>query len=224
MMNIVQFQTTEEFVRSAVSWISGAIGELVATQETVRIGLSGGSTPKPVYTMLATEQSIPWEKIRFFLLDERYVPADHKDSNQRMIKETLITRQAASASFIAPDTTLPIDESITDYAQKLKAYSKPDIVILGMGDDGHIASLFPPLPPEAFGLAKVIKTHTDHFAVRDRISVTLPMVLASSRRLFLISGEKKLALLKKMQADSEDVSLYPAQYLFDDRSTWFVGP
>lgn len=223
-MNIVHFATTEEFVRAAVSWISGAIGEVASTQDTVRIGLSGGSTPKPVYTMLATDQSVPWEKTAFFLLDERYVPAEDPDSNQRMVRETLLTRQASNAQFVAPDTTLPIDDAVRDYEQKIREYAKPDFVIIGMGDDGHVASLFPPLAPEAFGGEKVMKTQTDHFAVRDRISVTLPILLESSRRLFLISGEKKRALLKKMQSDTEDVSLYPAQYLFDDRSTWIVGP
>jgi 6-phosphogluconolactonase len=224
MMNIVRFATTEEFVRSAVTWISGVIAETASSQETVRIGLCGGSTPIPVYTMLATDKNLPWEKTTFFLLDERYVARDNADSNQRMIRDTLLTRQGARAHFIAPDTTLTLDASVDEYTQQLKDYAKPDLVIIGMGDDGHIVSLFPPLPPEAFGLNTVLKTQTNAYAVRDRISVGFPILLQSSRRLFLISGEKKRALLKKMQSESEDVSLYPAQYLFDDRSTWFVGP
>lgn len=223
-MDISTFDTTEEFVRASVSWIAGTLATELATKKSVHVGLCGGSTPKPVYTMLATDQRVPWENVTFFLLDERYVPADHADSNTRMIKETLLTREAASAACIAPDTSLPLDACIADYEKKLQVCHTPDLVIIGMGDDGHITSLFPPVPPEAFGPAKVIHTQTDRFAVKDRISTTFPILLQSTKRLFLITGEKKKALLQKMQREAEDVSLYPAQYLFDERSTWMVGP
>jgi len=158
------------------------------------------------------------------LLDERHVPADHEDSNLRMIKETLLTREAASAMCIAPDTSLPLAECVQDYEQKLHGMTSSDLVIIGMGDDGHITSLFPPVSAEAFGPQHVIHTQTERFAVRDRISTTFPILLQATRRLFLITGEKKAELLKKMQCDAEDVSLYPAQYLFDERTTWMVGP
>jgi 6-phosphogluconolactonase/glucosamine-6-phosphate isomerase/deaminase len=72
-------------------------------------------------------------------------------------------------------------------------------------------------------MSTVIHTTTDRFAVHDRISTTLPFLLKAKKRLFLISGEKKNTLLKKMQSEMEDASLYPAQYLFDDRTTWMVG-
>jgi 6-phosphogluconolactonase/glucosamine-6-phosphate isomerase/deaminase len=140
-----------------------------------------------------------------------------------MIRETLLTRAGGEATLLAPETSLPLDACVGAYEKQLQGI-KPDLVIIGMGDDGHIASLFPPLPPEVFGPTNVIHTTTDTFAVRDRISVTLPLLVSSKRRLFLITGPKKAALLQTMQQASEDVSLYPAQYFFDERSTWFVGP
>lgn len=221
-MDIIRLSASEEFVRTAAAWITSVILQAQHDDGTVTIGLSGGATPKPVYVMLSTELNIDWTRVTFVLLDERYVPPDHVQSNQRMIRETLLTHEAAAATAIFPDTTVPLAECMTDYAKHLRALS-PDLLILGMGDDGHIASLFPPVGPEAYGPATVIHTTTDHFAVRDRISVTFPFLLSAPKRLFLIAGTKKSALLQTMQDVNEDVSLYPAQYLFDDRTTWMVG-
>ncbi len=221
-MDVIKIDTTEQFVRTAAAWISAVIVKAQHSGGTVTIGLSGGSTPKPVYVLLSTDLSIDWKRVTFFLVDERYVPAAHADSNTKMIRETLLTHAAEGATVVVPDTTLPMAECITDYAEKISKLT-PDLVILGMGDDGHIASLFPPVGPEAYGPAKVIHTTTDAFVVHDRISVTFPVLLHAAQRLFLVTGEKKAKLLHTMQKDNEDVSMYPAQYLFDERTTWLVG-
>lgn len=221
-MNIIQANTSEEFVATSTAWISGVISEAIRNNEKAIIGLSGGSTPKPIYTMLATNQHISWEKVQFFLTDERYVPVSHDESNQKMIRETLLTREAKDAEFFAPKTELLLSKCVEDYAETMQGFTHPDLVILGMGDDGHIASLFPPVPPEAFGPTLVLHTETESFAVKDRISVTFPALLHAKKRLFLLTGKTKIALLKKMQSENEDVSLYPAQYLFDDRTTWII--
>jgi len=221
-MNIIQANTTEEFVSTSTEWISGVISEAIRDNGKATVGLSGGSTPKPIYTMLAINKYISWEKVQFFLTDERYIPANHEDSNQKMIRETLLTREAKDAEFFAPKTELLLSKCVEDYASTMKSFTHPDLVILGMGDDGHIASLFPPVPPEAFGPALVLHTETAHFAVKDRISVTFPALLHAKKRLFLLTGKTKRELLKKMQSENEDVSLYPAQYLFDNRTTWIV--
>lgn len=221
-MDVITLDTTEQFVRTAAAWISAAITKAQHNGGTITIGLSGGSTPKPIYVLLSTELGIDWKRVTFFLVDERYVPSDHADSNAKMLNETLLTHEAANAHCILPDTTLPLPECIQEYEAKI-AKLKPEMVILGMGDDGHIASLFPPVGPQAYGPQSVIHTTTDRFAVHDRISVTFPVLLKAEQRLFLVTGEKKAALLKTMQKDNEDVSMYPAQYLFDERTTWMVG-
>lgn len=221
-MDVIKIATTEQFVRTAAAWIAAVIVKAQHDGGMATVGLSGGSTPKPVYVLLSTDLSIDWKRVTFFLVDERYVPATHADSNAKMIRETLLTHAAADATIVLPDTTLPITECIADYAAKVSKLT-PDLVILGMGDDGHIASLFPPVGPEAYGPVKVIHTTTDAFAVHDRISITFPVLLHAAQRLFLVTGEKKAALLKTMEKDNEDVSMYPAQYLFDERTTWMVG-
>ncbi len=221
-MDIIRFDTTETFVRTSVRWIAATILQAQHDGRTAVIGLSGGSTPKPVYVMLAAELGIDWNRVTFFLVDERYVPKDHADSNQRMIRETLLTHHAAEAATVFPDTSLPLPLCVSDYEQKISALHRADLVIMGMGDDGHIASLFPPIDPKAYGPAKTMHTTTESFAVRDRITVTLPVLLHAAKRLFLVTGEKKSTLLTTMQKSNEDVSIYPAQYLFDAKTTWMV--
>lgn len=216
--------TAEEFKASAVTMIAETIREAQAGGRTAIVGLSGGSTPKPVYAALKDVHGIDWKRVTFFLIDERYVPVDHADSNVRMIKATLLTGSVVDAALETPPVALPLADCIAGYETQIAALSHIDLVILGMGDDGHTASLFPPVGPEAYGPAHVIHTTTDVFAVHDRISVTFPVLQFAKKRLFLITGEVKERLLQKMRHENEDVSLYPAQSVFDERTMWIVGP
>ena len=144
-MDIIKADTTEQFVRTAVAWIAATISEAVTDHGSATVGLCGGSTPKPVYTMLATDQHLPWARVKFFLTDERYVPATHADSNQQMVRSTLLTREAKNALLLAPRTERVLDTCVADYAKIVKDLGHPDLVLLGMGEDGHITSLFPPV-------------------------------------------------------------------------------
>ncbi len=222
-MDILKTSSSAEFITTAVQCLTDAILVLQRDGKTVTIGLSGGSTPKPVYEKLSVEKKIDWSRVCFFLLDERYIAFDHADSNVKMIRETLLRNEAATASFLVPDTTLPLTECIAQYDKKISTL-QPDLVVLGMGPDGHIASLFPPVPSEAFGPANVIHTTTDRFAVHDRISVTFPVLEAAKKRVFLITGSDKSALLERMKDGNQDASLFPASALMDERTTWVVGP
>ena len=223
-MRIITAESTDEFVRLAQQWITGTILEAQEDQEKqVLIGLSGGKTPGAIYTALSEESMIAWERTLFFLTDERYIDSKASESNQQMVWSTLLTNEGARARTLFPNTALPLADTVSSYNDRLRDM-KPDIVILGMGEDGHIASLFPPLPKEAYGPQKVIHTTTDTFSVRDRISVTLPFLISASHRLFLITGAEKTKLLETMRQEPEDFNRYPAQYLFDERTTWLVGP
>lgn len=223
-MRIVQAETTDEFVRLAVQWITGTILEAQEdTERQVLVGLSGGKTPAPIYTALSTESTIAWERVLLFLTDERYIDSKSSDSNQQMVWSTLLTHDGARARTLFPNTALPLADTVSSYNDRLRDM-KPDIVILGLGEDGHIASLFPPLSKSAYGPQKVIHTTTDTFSVRDRMSVTLPFLISASHRLFLITGPEKAKLLETMRTAPEDFDRYPAQYLFDERTTWLVGP
>jgi 6-phosphogluconolactonase len=217
LMQTVVLPSADAMLTHALSFVR----ERLARKEgTMTIGLSGGSTPAPLYTALGHRSDLPWERVRFFLVDERYVPADHADSNQRLVRSTLLA--VHDAELLAPDTTLDLAQCVQQYDQQLSTIV-PDLVILGMGDDGHIASLFPPVSPGAFGSQTVIHTTTDRFAVHDRISVTLPFLESAGERLFLISGEKKIALFRSQEHENQDPSMFPAHALFDQRTTWLLG-
>ena len=217
-MDIIRFGR-DVFTAEATGLLQATIVDHLSAHGTITVGLSGGSTPVPVYAALSRSTDIDWSRVTFFLIDERYVPADALESNQRMIRETLLQGTATKATLISPDTSLPIDQCIAQYDQAISQLT-PDLVILGMGEDGHIASLFPPLPEDAFGPANVIHTTTDTFAVHDRISVTLPVLKKASQRFFLIAGEKKRAFLETMQQTKGAIGNYPAKALFDKRTTW----
>lgn len=127
-----------------------------------------------------------------------------------------------------PQTHLPIDACIEQYAmdlQELFAERLPDIVILGMGEDGHIASLFPPLSDIALGeSALVLHTTTEQFAVRDRISVSLNMLAASGTHLFLL-GKNKKPMWETMEKSVEDERRWPAKRVIaQGRTTVIWGP
>ncbi|MEQ1849618.1 MAG: 6-phosphogluconolactonase [Candidatus Peribacteraceae bacterium] len=216
-MQTIVTSSASELTSQALAFVRGIIAQ---DDGIITIGLSGGSTPVALYNALGADDSLPWDQFRFFLVDDRYVPSDHADSNQRLVRSTLLAHH--HAKLLAPDTTLDLPQCVQDYDERLQGII-PDLVILGMGDDGHIASLFPPVSPDAFGEATVIHTTTENFSVHDRLSVTLPFLESAKHRLFLISGEKKIALFRSQEHENQDPSMFPAHALFDQRTTWLLG-
>lgn len=212
-----------DFERTALECIVHAITVAIHTHGHAVIGLSGGSTPTPIYRLLKENTDIDWEKVTLFLIDERYVPAHNPDSNQFMIRESLLSaHQVPDDHIIFPDTSLPLEECIKKYDVAISTLPHIHLVILGMGDDGHIASLFPPLTKDAHGPAKVIHTTTERFKVHDRISVTLPVLQSADHRLFLITGDAKKKVLDDMLAKPLTIEKYPAMELMDGRTQWIV--
>jgi len=183
------------------------------------LGLSGGSTPVPIYAALGQAKTIDWSNVWIYLIDERYVPSHHPDSNQKMIRETLLSHADIPEDQIYfPDTSMQLVECVSDYEQRLKEclrIGSTNILVLGMGEDGHIASLFPPVPQAAFGDHLVIHTETDTFAVRDRISVTMPVLEAAISAVFLLKGEKKQKTWQQMMKSHEDEKRWPAKAILE---------
>jgi 6-phosphogluconolactonase len=199
-MNITTVKTQEDFRAHAEQAIADAINAAIATHGACALGLSGGSTPGPIYAALGKRTDIDWHKVTVVLIDERYVPADHPDSNYGMIERTLLVEgsHAHKARFVAPDTDLPLEACVPAFAQALEDITF-DLVVLGMGDDGHIASLFPPLSDSVLGPARAAHTTTDRFAVFNRITVSLPMLKEARQRVLLVTGKAKMDVLKKVQ-------------------------
>jgi 6-phosphogluconolactonase len=180
------------------------------------IGLSGGSTPRRLYQLLAESpyrEALPWERVHWFWGDERFVPWDHPDSNYRMVRDALLARAPAPAQNIhgVVTTGTPV-EAARSYERTLKSYYGPDtldparplfdVQILGLGPDGHTASLFPEtsvLEERSRWVAEVIGARAEA-----RITLTYPVLQSSRHTAFLVAGaEKREILARALAGDTE---------------------
>lgn len=190
--------------------IAAVLTKAVAARGVATVALAGGSTPRRLYRLLAAppyDRAIPWDRIQLFLGDERCVPAEHPDSNQRMVRESLLAGLP-----VAPDLhPMPCGQlepaaAAARYAQELtrevageEGLPRLDLVLLGMGDDGHTASLFPDtaILDEQRLVAEVFVPRLDTW----RLSLTLPTLNAARHVLFLVTGAGKAASLTRVLAE-----------------------
>jgi 6-phosphogluconolactonase len=198
--NIV-FNSYEQLSTAAAHYILNAS---VNTHNKFSIALSGGSTPKLLYQLLAAEpfaNNINWKNILIFLVDERYVAHTDAESNFKMINDTLLSKIKIPKQNIFPiNTTHTAVIDALAYEQKIKSILKNkgvDLMLLGIGNDGHTASLFPgyTLLNETKRLVKeeFIKEKNQY-----RISCTLPFINKSKQIIFLVSGKDKATIFKKI--------------------------
>lgn len=158
-----------------------------------------------------------------FLVDERYIDPSSDDSNAKLVRDTL---PVSDEQLLFPDTSLPIDECVKQYdstLENLLSEHPADVVTLGMGEDGHIASLFPPVGDDAFGESSAIHTTTDRFAVHDRISVTAPVIAAAVQQVFFLKGEGKRTVWDVMIADAEGPTRWPAKIALENGTATIVA-
>ncbi len=193
--------------------------QALESRDKFTIALSGGSTPKPLYEALGNE-SLPWSKIHIFWGDERYVSASHQDSNQLMARQAWLDKVDIPASNIHPMNTGAKNpqKDAEQHARELQEFfqTQPgefpafDLILLGMGDDGHTASLFP---------------HTEALSVRDRlvtvgnkdgqprITFTVPLINQARCVLFVVAGANKRPALKEVFAEQSDAMNYPSRLI-----------
>jgi 6-phosphogluconolactonase len=209
---LIETETAEKFVAKGASLLEEKISTALSKTGRCILGLSGGATPLPIYRALK-DRPLDWTNVWVFLTDERYVSPDHADSNQRALREALLDHVGLPpGQLIAPDTWKPLPECVHDFEQRMRellAKGPPDIVTLGIGKDGHIASLFPPLPAEAFEGPLAIATHTDTFLVADRITVTMPVLLQAELPIFFLQGREKKRVWTKMKRTATNPPLWP---------------
>jgi 6-phosphogluconolactonase len=179
------FDSPRAAAEEAADAIASALRDAVLERGVATFVASGGRTPEPVYDMLS-RADLPWDKVRVTLTDERWVDAQ---SNERMVRDRLFVEHAAAASFIPLKTA---HETPTEAARDVEALLEPilpaDIVLLGMGEDGHVASLFPGGPVEAEGLV---------VGVPGRLSLTLQALQPRRLTVLLISGLEKRRVLEE---------------------------
>jgi 6-phosphogluconolactonase len=195
----------------------------VGEKHMFSVALSGGSTPRRLYALLASPVfSIPWEGIHLFQVDERCVPLDHPESNYRMMYEAMLSRAPIpEANFHRMAAELEDREGASrQYAAELSRILQPgpgeiphlDLVLLGMGPDGHTASLFPGTAALRDRSAWVRPNFVEQF-MGYRLTLTLPMLNAATRILFLVAGADKAETLRRVLEGPRQPEELPVQYV-----------
>jgi 6-phosphogluconolactonase len=191
-----------------------------AVQERGRfaVALSGGNTPRSVYSLLASEhKQLPWDRIHVFFGDERHVPPDHPDSNFRMANESFLSKVPIPEKNIHRiRAELDVETAVTEYDQQLHDFFRLvdhdwprfDLIFLGIGEDGHTASLFPGSKALAEASRRVAANWVEKFKTF-RITLTFPVLNDASEVVFLVSGGSKARILSEIL--NPGAQKYPAQ-------------
>lgn len=220
----VEVLSKRTYVRDATQWILNAAREAVQTKGDFSIALSGGTTPRSIYSEMASSEfknQFPWDKIHFFWGDERWLAPSHERSNYKMVKDALFSKVDIPAGNIHP-MKLEKEERIEDgairYENELRSYfgsgeefPEFDLMLLGLGEDGHIASLFP--GEEALKEKKKWVSHTIMKQLNEaRLTLTFPVINYSKDILFLVTGNGKAEVLAHVLGKKKKEGIrYPSE-------------
>jgi len=220
----------ESLSRQAAERLAAAVAAEAPRRRPFALALAGGATPRRLYELLAAEpyrSTLPWKQLHFFWGDERLVPHDHKDSNYRVAHDALLSKVPVPSENLH---TFPMhfspDEAARAYEARLRAHFGErrgvpvfDLVLLGLGADGHTASLF----PGASALDETKRLVVTHRAAGGpaRVTLTLPVINRARRVLFLVAGADKAAALRMA---IEGKGKLPAQRVAPAKGDllWFV--
>jgi 6-phosphogluconolactonase len=219
----------EALARRAAEWIANLAA---SSQGRFAVCLSGGSTPRRLYQLLAESpyrEAMPWDRVHWFWGDERFVPWEHEDSNYRMVRAAMLSRAPVPAENThGIETTGQPRDAAGAYERVLKSYygatsldpARPlfDVQLLGLGPDGHTASLFPGtsvLNERHRWVAEIVGAKPEV-----RISLTYPALESSRHTAFLVAGSDKREMLARALAG--DHALPAARLHPTDTLTWFV--
>lgn len=217
-----------ELYRAAADEFSRRAAEAVREKGSFAVALSGGSTPRGLYALLAREESdpvgtrIPWQQIRFFWGDERHVPPDHPDSNYRLAYEALLSKVPVPAGYIhrIPAERPDPSEAAEEYARTLQEHvglgdgglPRFDLVLLGMGPDGHTASLFSGSAAVHERARLVVAPWIEKLRTY-RITLTPPVLNNAACVLFLVAGPDKADTLHAVLSGGDQPDRFPAQII-----------
>ena len=216
--------TADEIAKLAADAFAEAVVEAVQTGGIARVAISGGSTPKAVFELLAMEpylSGIPWAQLQLFWVDERCVPPTHEESNYRMTKAAMLDKVPLPAENVhRMEGELDPEEAASRYeatirnAFRLEGAQTPtfDLIWLGLGPDGHTASLF----PHTDGLNEMSRiAFANHVPQKDtwRITLTWPVIVQGRAVAFLIEGEEKAEMVRTVFTGPYDPETYPAQLI-----------
>lgn len=228
------FSDLEALSQAAAQTLTADIEAVLRTQDRYTLALAGGSTPQRLYELLAVEAegTLPWSQIHLFWGDERFVPYDHPKSNAGMALDALIQPAPIPDGNVhpIPTQTDQAEDAAAAYADTLRQYFTDrsttfDTVLLGLGADGHTASLFPETAsPEQLraddAWTRVVPAPSRH-DVSTRLSCTLPVLNGARRAVFLVAGERKRNALQRVLKNA-DSPLPAAQVHPREEVLWYV--
>ena len=234
-VDVRRLTTPQDLFQAAAEEVVRAATDAIAQRGRFTIALSGGSTPKNLYTLIAANASVnlPWDQMFFFWGDERHVPPDDPDSNYRMAKEALLSKVP-----IPPANIFPVPTENPDAAQVAEIYEQTlreffavvpgefprfDLILLGMGPDGHTASLFPETAALQEKSRLVVANWVEKLGA-SRITFTLPLLNSARCVAFLVSGTDKAAVLHEVLEGDAPAEKYPSRLVQprEGKLIWFV--
>jgi 6-phosphogluconolactonase len=227
--------TPQELFHVAAEEVIRDANDAIARRGRFTIALSGGSTPKNLYALIAANapSGLPWDKIFFFWGDERHVPPEDPESNYRMAKESLLSKLPVPAAniFRIPAEGQDANAVAEAYEQTLRNFFalKPgdvphfDLILLGMGPDGHTASLFPGTPALHEKSRLVVANWVEKLKT-SRITFTLPLLNAARNVMFLVSGADKAPVLREVLEGDAPGGKYPSKLVqpSNGKLIWFI--
>lgn len=209
-----------EFVDSAAAWIADSIAAVLAERQRCSIALAGGSTPRAIYQHLADRYvNVPWTLLDIFFGDERRVPPDDPASNYRMAYDTLLSRVPIEPAHVhrMPGERDDVASAARDYDSELPAAL--DVVLLGLGADGHTASLFPGAP-ELHERDRRVVPSTSPVPPVGRLTITPPVIAAARHVGIFVSGSSKAAAVARALEGNVDPYTLPVQFAL--RGSWIL--
>jgi 6-phosphogluconolactonase len=219
--HLVVLEDAAALVPTALEWLAPRIEQAVKARGVCSLALAGGGTPKKVYEALGQRAALPWDKLHFYFGDERCVPPEHEDSNYRMAREALAKGgqlRLENVHRIRAEDPDP-EKAARDYESVLPKVL--DLMLLGIGEDGHTASLFPG--------AHALREFTRRLLVvvgakppPRRITVTPPVIGEARELLVLAAGEGKAEAVSRAFNPNELIAAVPAKLANRPGATWLV--
>jgi 6-phosphogluconolactonase len=232
---VAVFQDLYAFSTGAAGWFAATAMRAAAEGREAWIALSGGSTPNRLFANLTSRlwrKEVPWHAVRICQVDERPVPPDHPDSNFRALNELLLSRvPIPRANVIRIPAELGPENAAREYEGRLRerlpvcdtGFPVLDLVFLGMGDDGHTASLFPNSPALSERERWVAANPVEKLGGM-RVTLTYPVLNSAREVVFLVCGKSKAERVAEVLSGTGDATTLPAQGIqpTDGSLTWWL--
>jgi len=226
------YKTARETIKALADHFVQIVKSAIKEKGRCAVVLSGGSSPQKLYELLASpgySRQIDWDKIYFFFGDERYVPFNDPESNGNMVKKALFEPlMIPDANIFYINTAVPPDESAKKYRLRILSHFKNDpvqfdLVLLGLGDNAHTASLFPHTAVLQEKKAFVKAVHLEH-PPSYRITMTAPLINEARAIAFLVYGATKANAVSEVLEGEKDFETYPAQLIIPEEGKvyWFL--